>query len=393
MREVVLVARREVRERLRARSFRIATVISAGVIVAAIAIPAANRGHVSTYDVGLVNPPTAQTADTVKSLAPTLAVKLRVTIVATEDDARAEIRTGKLDVAAVGDARILTKQVLERDDTSKKAQLVAAVGTAVRLQAVVARQGPAALETLTALRTPVPSQGVEPRKANTSQRLTAFYGVVLLFIFLQQYGQLTLTGVVEEKSSRVVEILLSAIRPRQLVSGKVLGIGVVALTQTVIVAAAALITAKVTNTHVFHGATQLSVLWAAVWFLLGYAFYAWLYAAVGSLVSRQADAQNAAFPVALPLFVGYFSTFSLLGGGEPSGFVHVLGFLPPTAPLIMPMLIGLGKVSGIEIALSVAITAAGVVVLSRVAAEIYSRAILHTGRRLKLREVFKLEAT
>jgi ABC-2 type transport system permease protein len=191
----------------------------------------------------------------------------------------------------------------------------------------------------------------------------------------------------------VVEVLLSAIKPRELVTGKVLGIGAVALVQGTFVAAAALITSAVTGANVFEGASQLTILWAIVWFILGYGFYSWANAALGSTVSRQADAQNAAFPVGVPLIVGYISATTLLSGGDPSPFIRVLSFLPPTAPMIMPMLIGIDKVELWQVAVSIAISIVTIVLLSRAAAAIYSRAILHTGQRLKLRQVIKPDFT
>ena len=126
-----------------------------------------------------------------------------------------------------------------------------------------------------------------------------------------------------------------------------------------------------------------------MWFLLGYGFYAWAYAGVGSLVSRQADAQNAAFPLSVPVLIGYLSATTLLGSTDPSPFIRVLAFLPPTSPMVMPMLIGLGKVSAWEIAGSIALSLVGIALLMRLAGDVYSRAILHSGQRLRLRQVLR----
>jgi ABC-2 type transport system permease protein len=386
---VWLVARREVRERLKARSFRIATIISAGVVVAAIAIPASQRGKTPTYDVGMYGNTGTAEIDAVKALAPGLNLRVRIHPVSTLDEARAQLRTGQLDIVVNGTDEILSKRRPEPGDTGKKAQLIAALGSTLRVQRVLAQGGPDAARLVDALRTPVAVSGVVVDTADPSQRLTAFFGVLLLFVFLQQYGAWVLVGVVEEKASRVVEVLLSAVRPRQLVAGKVLGIGGVALVQGLIVAAAALITAQTTGTHVFEGTSRYMILWTLAWFVLGYGLYSWAYAAVGSTVSRQADAQNAAFPLTIPVLVGYISVTSLLSGGDPSSFVRVIAFLPPTAPMVMPMLIGLGKVAMWEVALSMAGVAVSIVLLMKFAGDIYARAILHTGRRLHFREVFR----
>jgi ABC-2 type transport system permease protein len=390
---VALVARREIRERVRLRSFRVATLISVGVVVAAISIPAAQRGKTPTYDVAVVNPSSPGEVQAVRALAPALKIKERVRQIDTVEEARAALRAGRVDVVVVGTDEILVKRALEREDTGKKSQLITALNGAMRLERAASEAGDASARVLAALRTPVRVRGVEAPRASSTQRWVAFYGVVLLFLFLQQYGAWVLMGVIEEKSSRVVEVLLAAIRPRQLVAGKVLGTGAVALFQGAIVAVAAIVTARATGSHVFEGASRFTIGWMLVWFLLGYGMYSWANAAIGSTVSRQVDAQNASFPVMIPAMVGYISSFSVLSGGDPSTFVRVLAFLPPTAPLVMPMLIGVGKAAPWEVATSAALVVVTIVLLTRVAGDIYARAILHSGRRLRLREVLRREFT
>ena len=381
MKQILLVARREIRERLRARSFRVATALTTIIVIAAIAIPASQRGHRKSYDVGVVRPtPTLDAA--IHQLAAPLDVKLNVQEVASIDDAQRALTTGALDVVVNGTNAVLTKRPVEQDG-GKKSQLVAAIATAIRLQ----RLSPADAAAIAA---PVQVTSVQPSDTNSRQRVTAFFGVLLLFMFFQQYGAWVLVGVVEEKTSRVVEILLAAMRPRQLVTGKVAGIGTVAVLQAAIVGVAALITSNATGYHIFEGASRWLLVWVFVWFFLGYGLYAMAYAAVGSLVSRQADAQNAAFPLAIPILVGYLTATSLLGG-DVSAFARVLAFLPPTAPMIMPMLIGIGRVPGWEIAVSVGEMLVAIALVVRIAGDVYARAILHTGRRLRLREVLRSE--
>jgi ABC-2 type transport system permease protein len=382
-----LVARREIRERVRARSFRIGTLLSAAIVVAVIAIPAARKGHISTYRVGVIDPPTSATVGEIQRLAGPLHVRVQVHAVPSLAEARTLIRQKTLDIVAVGDRDILVKEPPAPEDSGKKPQLVSAIGLTVRLQALVRDLGPVALQTAVALRQPVPVHGVERAAASGGQRLTAFFGVLILFIFLQQYGAWVLNGVVEEKASRVVEVLLAAIRPRQLVAGKVIGVGAVALFQGLTLVVTALVTARAVGSNILHGAAQANIVWTFAWFVVGYAFYAWAFAAVGSLVNRQSDAQNAAFPVGVPLLVGYITATSLLGAGDPSPFARVLSYFPATAPVVMPMILGIGKATAWQSAIAMALTVATIVVLVRVAGMIYARAVLHTGRRLRLREV------
>jgi ABC-2 type transport system permease protein len=94
--------------------------------------------------------------------------------------------------------------------------------------------------------------------------------------------------------------------------------------------------------------------------------------------------------VQLPLLVAYFTSFSVVLGNDVSPLVRVFAFLPPTAPISMPALIGAGAVSTPEILLSLALEVAATALLVRVAGTIYARAILHTGRRLKVIEVLRM---
>jgi hypothetical protein len=126
--------------------------------------------------------------------------------VATRDAARAGIRAKTLDIVAIGDNEILTNKVPESGDSGKKPQLIAAVGLTVRLQGLIARQGPDALATASALQQPVPVNGTEPKQVDTQQRIVAFFGVLILFFFLQQYGSWVLNGwsrCCSRRSSRV----------------------------------------------------------------------------------------------------------------------------------------------------------------------------------------------
>jgi ABC-2 type transport system permease protein len=242
VRPVWLVARREIRERIRARSFRIATVVSVLLVVAGITIPKLTGGKTPTYDVAVVSG-TDLPAAQLRSLEPALDVKLKVHTVADLDTAREQIHAETLDMAVDGET-ILARRAPRADDASKTAQLVAALSNLVRFQRIAKIAGPQAIAALSA---PVTVSGVEAPEANIGDRVTAFFGVLLLFAFLQQYGTWVLMGVIEEKASRVVEVLLAATKPWRLLAGKVLGIGAVATMQGLLVAVAALVTASVSR--------------------------------------------------------------------------------------------------------------------------------------------------
>jgi ABC-2 type transport system permease protein len=128
---------------------------------------------------------------------------------------------------------------------------------------------------------------------------------------------------------------------------------------------------------------------AFVWVLLGFFLYAAVFTAAGSLASKSEDAQSVGLPVQIPLFVGYFSAFSALGSGTPSGLVRVLAYIPFTAPMDMPVLAATGGAGPVQVAISMLITLVAIVVTMRLATVIFSRSILRTGRRLKARQILR----
>ena len=151
---------------------------------------------------------------------------------------------------------------------------------------------------------PLPITSLEPALHNQTARVTAIYGLILMFVLLSQYGTWILLGVVEEKSSRVVEVLLSTLRPAQLLTGKVIGIGAVAFAQGALLVAVALGLAEAVGSDLVHGTAPLEVGCVLVWLVLGYAFYCWVYAAAGSLAERQEHVQTLAFPLQIPILFG-----------------------------------------------------------------------------------------
>jgi ABC-2 type transport system permease protein len=284
----------------------------------------------------------------------------------------------------VDGSRIIVKKT--NDDS---ADLAAAVAQELGLERAVRTAGLSdAQESLLTQAKPAPITALESAPTHSSSRTgTAVVGLVVLFIMLSQYLTWTLIGVMEEKSSRVVEVLLAAVRPLQLLTGKVIGIGAVVFVQAAIVAAFALLVARAVGSDLLHGKAPLVLVSALVWLVVGYAFYCWLYAAAGSMAERQDQVQSLAIPMSLPLIAGYVIGITAASAQAPHLYVKVLAFVPPTAPFEMTALVGLGAVSWWEFLLSVLISLASTVVVARLAATVYRRAILRTGRRVRLREI------
>jgi len=210
---------------------------------------------------------------------------------------------------------------------------------------------------------------------------------VLLF-GISVFGQMVLTGVLEEKASRVVEVLLARIPPRALLTGKIAGIGLLGLAQIGATALAALVAVAAVHS-VDVPAVRGSVLaWAIVWFVLGYALYATVYGALGSLGSRVEDAQSVAAPVTVVMMVAYFASFVTIG--QPaSAAARALSYVPLTAPMAMPGRIAMGATAWWEPVVAAMITLATIAGLVQLAGRVYTRAILHAGPALSLRDVWR----
>lgn len=390
---VGLVAEREIRERVRSRTFRIGTIIILLVVVLGIVIPVINNGSHHPYKVAVVGPLSSQIRQTV--LADATAVGVTAQLVDTPDaaTAKAELAAGKVKLVIVNGEQLVVNKATSANDSSGGALFVGLVATSVARQRGIESAGfsPAQAAKL-ANPAPLPVASLQPAtpgRHRSTEKATALYGLILIYVLLTQYGTWIMMGVVEEKSSRVVEVLLAAMKPAQLLAGKVLGIGTVALAQAALLVVVALGLAAAVGSDLVKGAAPTQVVSVLVWLLLGYAFYCWVYAAGGSLADRQEHVQTLAFPLQIPVLFGYISSLISLSSTSPSAFVHVLAYIPMTAPFAMNVLVADGSATWWQFVLSALISIAGTVALAQLATTVYRRAVLQTGRRLKLSEVLR----
>ncbi len=383
-----LVAAREVRERLRGRVFRIGTLLILAVVAGAIVIPVVNRGKSHPQQVAVVGPLPALLRAAIVAAGPRAGTTVRLVPEAGVEAARDGLRSGRVNLAVVNARAVMVNTAIGAADTSTTAQLVRAVARSLGADEAVEAAGLSAAQAAQLARArPLPVTSLEAGPVPGVARSTSIVGLILVFVMLTQYNTWTLIGVMEEKSSRVVEVLLAAIRPVQLLAGKVLGIGLVAFAQAALIVAVAIGLAEAVGSDLLHGTAPLVLVSTLVWLVLGYAFYCWVYAAAGSLAERQDQVQSLAFPLSPPIIFGYVISLTALGSGSPSGFFKVLAYLPPTAPFAMPVLVSLGRVTWWEFTAAAALSVLCTVAVARVAISIYRRAILRTGRRVRLREV------
>ena len=216
----------------------------------------------------------------------------------------------------------------------------------------------------------------------------AFTASLLLYGQLIVFGVAVATGVVEEKASRVVEVVLSTIRPAHLLAGKVIGLGLLGLGNLLLTAVVGLGVAQATGALEVDGEILTAAALALAWFVVGYAFYACAFACAGALVPRQEELQSTMTPLSIMILVAFFLSFATRE--NPDGTIaHITAFIPMTAPLTVPPRIPAGDVPAWEIVGSLAITIGATALLIPLAARIYSGGILRTGSALKLREAWR----
>ncbi len=386
--DVGLVAQREVRERIRGRVFQIGTVIILLVVVAAIVIPTLNKNKAQPDRVGVVGALSATLKSTLNQSVVSIGDTMTVVPEADTAAADADLRAGRVDIVIVDSKQLIVKDAPSADDVSTPAQLSRIFATTLGTIAAFQAAGLTAdqVDTLGSAK-PLPVTSLQPSTTHRKPSPGSIVSLILVFIMLTQYSTWILTGVAEEKSSRVVEVLLAALRPAQLLAGKVLGIGLVALTQATLIVGVALGLSSAVGSNLLHGSGPLTVLAALLWLVLGYGFYCWMYAAAGSTVERQEQIQSLAFPLSIPLTVGYVASLITASTGRPTTFLEVLAYLPPTAPFAMPTLVSLGSATWWQFCISVVLSIVSTIAVARVATSVYRRAILRTGRRVRIREV------
>jgi ABC-2 type transport system permease protein len=383
-----LVATREIQQRLRGRAFRIATVIMLLAIGAAIVIPTLGGNGTDRSKVGVVGTLTAGEHEDIVAVGTQVGAVVEIVSEPTAADARSDVSDGNVDLAVINGDDIVVGRTLTSSDTSTTAEAARALAEELgQQQAARAARLTGSQVDILGHAQPISITGLKPAKSNSSEQGTTLLGLILLFFMLSQYGAWTLLGVMEEKASRVVEVLLAALRPTQLLGGKVLGIGALVFGQAALLVGFALGVGAAVGSDVLKGTAPTVIVVILAWLVLGYAFYSWVFAAAGSLVERQDQVQAITIPITIPLMIGYISSLTAINSSHASAYITTLAYLPPTAPFAMPVLVSLHAVSWWQFTLSALISIASTIVMARFASVVYRRAVLRTGRRVALREV------
>ena len=386
VRQSWLVAVREMRERSRSRAFLASVILVAVLVAGTIALPSLLDTGGGPKDVGTTGLVPTELSRAIQAQSDAIGIETRIHPFDNLAAGEEAVRDGNVDVLVVDAQRLEWRRQADE-------QLKAVVTGAIQLVAVRERAEAAGIspDDLLAMVAPVPVDNVELGQVagrGPDDETAAFVLTLVLFMAISTYGAMVLSGVVEEKSSRVVEVLLARMPARNLLAGKIAGIGLLGLAQMAVTALAALVAVTTLDSVDMPAARGSVIAWAVVWFVLGYALFATVFGALGSLASRTEDAQSVTGPVTVVLIAAYMVSFATVGSPYTT-WARVVSWFPATAPLAMPNRIAMGAATWWDPVVAVVLTLAAIAGLVVFGGRVYAGAVLHTGPALKLRDAWR----
>ncbi len=379
-RQIYLVARREMSAVLMSRGFLAASALTLTLIIVAFAIQGLFPSD--PLRLGLVGEQPEGAVESLALVADLEPDEIETIIVSPSADPGSVLEAESLDAIIVEGREI----ILAEEDGSTVG-FVNAAWSGARLTAELEQAG-ADSETLIDALSPLVVTELNPDTDRGSRETSAFVTVLILFIGLQLTGAFIMMGVMEEKGTRIVELLLSSIHPRNLLVGKVVGVSIVGILQLVTLVAGVVIGALATGNDL-PGLRPSTLVVGLVFFCVGLLFYGSLFAAGASLAPSQQDAQATLAPVSLLIMLSYIG--SIVAATAPdSTMARGISLVPSVSPFAMPARVASGDATGIEVgaALVLALVVTGLVF--SLGARIYTRSVIHTDRKLGWREAFSL---
>lgn len=379
-----LVAKRSLVEGLRSRAVRVTTVILLLVGLGVVFGPRLLAGDAPTYTLATVGDAPAQVEQ--QLAASGRAAGLKTAFVSCPDAAAVEraVRRGDATIGSTPDALfvrtdapgVFTVLVTQALVAEQRANYLAGVGlSAAEIGAAISIAPPPQMEV-----GPVQDEG---------RATVGFIIGVALYLALMLSGNLIALNVGMEKSTRIAEVLLSVLRPSQILVGNVLGIGLQTLIQLLVLAVPILGAVALTDGITVPKVAAQDILLGVVWFGIGYFMYAFLFAATAALVDKVSDVGSAIMPVTTALVLAYISAVIVVEQDPNSAMSMVLSMFPLTSLMAMPVRWSAGLVPGWQLALSMCIAVTAAVGLASLGARVYRRAVVITGRRLRLVEMLR----
>lgn len=390
------IARREIRERGKSKAYLLTSLITLLLVLGLIIIPTFFDGGTEEHNIGSIGEGNAEIIAAAEQIGNVgdepgtePSVAFETVVFQNRDAGDAALEAGEVDVLLIDGDEVITQESGGFLGSSLVSLLQRGAAT-VELERLIVESGDTATKVIELMTS-------DPLEASTvsgddptdeTAGIIAYAGLLLLYMAILLYGTWILTGVTEEKTNRVVEVLLSSVRPWQLLAGKILGIGTLGLAQFGLTIFAAVAAIQVTGVLDIPELPLGNVVNLVIWFVIGFLLYAVLFGAAGSLASRAEDAQTSAMPMTILAVGGFF--VSIVALGEPNGVVAVIGtFVPLTAPFVVPVRAALGAIATWEYVLTVLITLGTIVTMVFIAGRIYAGGLLQFGGKVKVREAWR----
>ena len=383
-----VIAAREISVRVRDKVFVGSTVVLLLGVVAATVLSAVLGGRADTYEIGVVDEAGESVSEATQSDLRARSSEDDVVKATRYDDAAAAeqaVREGEVEAALLP----LGEGYEVVGDTDIDAELHAALASAVAgyTMSVNAQQQGVDLDRLTAGAS-LEQRLLDPDAEDADEQGVVAVAFAVLFLFTALgFGMSIAQSVVQEKESRVVEILAAAVPVRQMLLGKIAGNTALALAQIVLLVGVGAVMLLLTGRDDLLAGVGPAAIWYVVLFVLGFLALASLWTVAGSLATSQEDLQSTTLPGQLLLFVPYFVAVS-----ASESVKEVFSMLPIVSTMIMPGRIAQGEAPLWQVGVAIAVTVVAAVVLLRVGARLYERTLLQTSRKLGYREAFRLPA-
>lgn len=390
MNPVPLIVRREIRERLRSKAFLITNLVLLALVVAGVVLPALlSNDEPDPLRLVTVEDTGATIAGIVAQQGPAFDYDVSVTTVEDAEAARALVASEQADVALLDGDAIAVRE----EPSGRLSNILEGARRTTLLDSALADAGVPPGERA-ALIAPPPLEVERVGDATTTDDVdeaVLFTGLAVTFVLyglLIFYGQQVAQGLVQEKQSRVIEVLLAAVRPVHLLGGKLLGLGLLGLGQIILLGGTAVIGLQVMGEADLPPGAVPTVVAGALWFLAGYAFYATIFALAAAVVPKIEDLQTA---MALPIILLVGSLFvSQLGIADPDGTIATVGgMLPPVAPIYQPLTIALGTATPLRMGIAALGVLATTAVLVPITARVHAGAALSVRSRVTVREALR----
>jgi ABC-2 type transport system permease protein len=381
-RGTTLVAQRGLVENVRSRSFKALTGLLLLLSIAAVTIPQILGAHGTTYTLATIGKAPAAVVATLDAAGKPAGFTVMYVSRLDEAAVRKAVRDGDATAGLAG-GTLYTSATSAGTFPGVVAQAVVTLETSRQLSK--AGLSPRQVADVQSIRPP--TQVIAGPVDNTGRVGVGVAVGIVLYLALMLAGTAISTTVAMEKSTRISEVLLAILRPSQVLVGTVMAVGTATLGQLLVLATPLAVAVRVTDKIGVPAIAAGDIGLAVAWFVLGFALYAFLFAAAAALVNKVTEVNSAILPVAMTLVASYIVALAVVAPDPSAGWSVAVSIFPLTAPLVMPVRWASGQVPTYQLVVAMALTAATAVLLVSVAASIYRRALLITGHRVRLREM------